>query len=130
MRVPVGKPLRVGPGDEVHVVARLRHEATLGRLFVFAKEGHNDFSPYTPMNDVIINGQPPMMTPFSLRLTKQQPMRELHFAVDFDGYVKIMQEVDASSDQTAKLRLTRKVCPHLGWREWFIRRLPWRPLNA
>ena len=53
MRVSVGKALRVGPGDEVHAVARLRAEATLGRLFVFAKEGHNDFSPYAPMIDVI-----------------------------------------------------------------------------
>ena len=51
------KALRVGPGDEVHVVARLNQQATLGRLFVFASEGLNDFSPYAPMSDVVVNGR-------------------------------------------------------------------------
>ena len=130
MRASVGKALRVGPGDEVHVVARLRAEATLGRLFVFAKEGQNEFSPYAPMIDVMINDRPPVLTPLMLRLTSLTPMRELRFAVDFDGYVQIMQEIDYKTDPLARVRLTRIVCPHLSWREWFVRSLPWRPLSV
>ena len=131
MRVDVGKALRVGPDDEVHVVARLRPEATLGRLFVFAREGrHNEFSPYAPMIDVMVNDRPPMLTPLMLRLTTQQPMRELQFAVDFDGYIKIVQEVDTAKDPLVRIKLQRTICPHLGWRDWLVRSLPWRPMSA
>jgi hypothetical protein len=131
MRVPVGKTLRVGPGDEVHVVARLRPEATLGRLFVFAKEGRNEtFSPYTPMVDILVNGQPPILTPLMLRLTTLQPMRELQFNADFDGYVRIFQEVDTVKDALARVKLARKICPSLGWRDWLVRSLPWRPMSV
>jgi hypothetical protein len=130
MRVSVGKTLRVGPGDEVHLVARLRPEATLGRLFVFAKEGLNDYSPYAPMLDVMVDDRPPVLTPLMLRLTQQQPMRELQFAADFDGYVKIMQEVDTAKDPLARIKMRRIVCPRLGWRDWLVRSLPWRPLSV
>jgi len=131
MRVRVGKALRVGPGDDVHIVARLRLGATLGRLFVFAREGRrNEFSPYAPMIDVMVNDRPPVLTPLMLRLTEQQPMRELQFAADFDGYVQIMQEVDTSKDPLAQIRLRRTICPRLGWRDWLVRSLPWRPMSA
>jgi hypothetical protein len=131
MRVAVGKTLRVGPGDEVHLVARLRPEASLGRLFVFAKEGQNEtFSPYTPMVDILVNGQPPILTPLMLRLNTQQPMRELQFVADFDGYVRIFQEVDTAKDVLARVRLQRTICAQLGWRDWLVRSLPWRPTSA
>ena len=130
MRVSVGKALRVGPGDEVRVVARLRQEATLGRLFVFAKEGQNEFSPYAPMLDVMINDRPPILTPLMLRLTDRQPMRELQFAADFDGYIQIMQEIDTAKDPLARIKLRRTICPRLGWRDWLVRSLPWRPMSA
>ena len=131
MRVDVGKALRISPGDEVHLVARLRAEATLGRLFVFAKEGrHNEFSPYAPMIDVMVNDRPPILTPLMLRLTTQQPMRELQFTADFDGYIQIMQEVDTSKDPLARIKLRRTICPRLGWLDWIVRSLPWRPLSV
>jgi len=130
MRVSVGKKLRVGLGDAVHVVARLRPEATLGRLFVFAKEGRNEFSPYAPMIDIMVNDRPPILTPMMLRLTTQHPMRELQFVADFDGYVQIMQEVDTSKDPLARIKLRRTICPRLGWRDWLVRSLPWRPMSA
>ena len=130
MRVAVGKTLRVGPGDEVHLVARLRPEASLGRLFVFARECRgNQFSPYAPMLDIA--GEKPMLTsPLTLRVSLQAPAAELKFTVDFDGYVKIFQEVDTAKDVLARVKLRRTICARLGWRDWLVRSLPWRPMSA
>jgi len=131
MRVSVGKTLRVGPGDEVTVIARLRPEATLGRLFVFAREcSGNEFSPYAPLLDISPDGKPMLTAPLTLRVSTQHPMRELQFAVDFDGYVKIMQEVDTAKDPLARTKMRRIVCPRLGWRDWLVRSLPWRPMSV
>lgn len=127
MRVPVGKALRVGPGDEVVVQARLPMSSKLGRLFVFASDG-GEYSPYTDDVDVV-SDKPRMVTPMSLRLTPQNPLRELKFVSCVDGCIRIMQEIDTANEQRAKIRIHRKVCPSLGWREWvtrkFIRILPW-----
>ena len=48
MRVPTGPRLRVGPGDAVILSARLPNSAPLGRLYVFAREGEEEYSPYIP----------------------------------------------------------------------------------
>jgi hypothetical protein len=130
VRVAVGKPIRVGPGDEVVVQARLPAASGLGRLFVFAREDRgNDFSPYVPCADELAYGQPKMLSPLSLRLTRQAPGRLLQFRVDIDGFIQLMQEVDALDEPVAKVRLRRRINSDLDWKKRIARRisglLPW-----
>lgn len=125
MRIPVGNILRVGPGDKVVVQGWLPAPAKLGRLFVFASENGAAFSPYVPnVADVIVaNGRPAMMTPLSMRVYGAQPVRQLAFTSDIDGFICVMQEVDTRDDPLVKVRLTRTINPNLGWIDWAQRKL-------
>ena len=69
MRVPVGKTLRVSPGDEVVIRGTLPPPGKLGRLFVFASENGAKFSPYVPnVADILVaNGMPTMLSPLTMR---------------------------------------------------------------
>lgn len=126
MRVVVGKTLRVGPGDEVVIRGSLPKEAKLGRLFVFASENGAEFSPYAlNIADMLVsNGKPVFLQPLSLRLVPTQPERHLSFVADIDGYVRVMQEVDTANDPKAKVKLTRRINPNLGWIAWMQRKIP------
>jgi len=116
MRLPASKPLRVRPGDEVLVRARLSKASRLGRLFIFAREGEETFSPYVPGLSALPSGdEPRMMSPISLRLAETQPSRSASFVSDIDGYVCVMQEVDSKADLLAKVSLRRKINPALPW---------------
>lgn len=128
MRVPVGRAIRVGRGDEIVVHAKLTVPTTLGRLFVFASEGGSEFSPYVQNTDIVTD-KPHMFTPMSLRLTPASPLKELSFTSDIDGKIRIMQEIDTNADARAKVRLQRRICPNLGWGEFLARKVmgawPW-----
>lgn len=131
MRVPAGKALRVEPGDEVFITARLVPSERLGRLFVFAREATGgDFSPYVPNIANMVEGEPRLMQPMSLRLTDTRRDRRLSFVSDIDGFICVMQEVDTAKDPLVKIRMKRKICPQLGWREWLHRKMtvffPWQ----
>ena len=125
MRVHAGRKLRVGPGDEVVVQARLPSSSPgLGRLFVFAREGHSgQFSPYVPHAGDVVSGTPQMVTPMAIRLTKAAPVRELRFESDIDGFIRLMQEVDSLDEPSAKVRLKRKINPTLDWKQRMRRRM-------
>jgi hypothetical protein len=132
VRVAVGKKLRVGPGDEVVIRGILPPTAKLGRLFVFASEHGAEFSPYVlHVSEMLVaNGRPTMLAPLSLRLTEGRADRELTFVADISGYIRVMQEVDAPNDPRAKIKMTRKINPDLGWAAWFQRKfIPWPMLN-
>jgi hypothetical protein len=124
MRVQVGRKLRVGPGDEVVIRGRLPASGKLGRLFVFASENGAEFSPYVPnvADALVVNGRPTFMTPLSLRIVGPEAARSLSFVADIDGFVCVMQEVDALDDPKAKIKMTCKVNPTLGWVGWFQRK--------
>ncbi len=119
MRVEVGTALEVSQGDEVSLVAKLVPPADLARLFVFAKERGNDrFTPYVPglvakMTCATGADEPPLMTPLMLRLHAQQRQKTVKFIADFDGEVRVMQEVDVATDILAKTRLKRGPNPAL-----------------
>ena len=129
MRVPVGKTLRVGRGDEVVIRGQLPTAAKLGRLFVFASENGARFSPYVPhVADIIVaNGQPTMLSPVTIRLITGRADRQIKFTADIDGFIQVMQEVDDKSDLLADVKLSRTINPDLGWIEWAKRKfIPWQ----
>ena len=125
MRVPVGKALRVGRGDEVVVRGTLPPPGKLGRLFVFASENGAQFSPYVPnVADIIVsNGMPTMLSPLTMRLLTERADRQIKFTADIDGFIQVMQEVDEATDPLAKVRLSRTINPDLGWIDWAKRKL-------
>lgn len=132
MRVAVGKALRVGPGDEVFVRGQLIPDAKLGRLFVFAKSGTAEFSPYVlnvAEQLMVVGDRPIMMTPLSMRLNDRSREKELSFVADIDGVIRVMQEVDSKTEPTAKVTLSRRICQSLPWRQKLKRKLsgilPW-----
>lgn len=123
MRVRAGRALRVSPGDEIVLRARLPEGRRLGRLFVFMREREGaDFSPYVPSDDLVTD-EPKMHNLMSMRLTYERPDRSVKFIADFDGHVCLMQEIDDASEPLAKVRLSRKVCPSLPWRARLQRRV-------
>jgi len=129
MRVPVGKSLRVAPGDEVVIRGILPPPAKLGRLFVFASENGAKFSPYVPnVADILVaNGMPTMLSPLSMRLLTERAHREIKFTADIDGFIQVMQEVDEATDPLAKVKLSRTINPDLGWIDWAKRKFtPWQ----
>jgi hypothetical protein len=130
MRVTCGRRVRVGPGDRLVAVARLPHDSKgLGRLYVFARTlGDTDYSPYVPMLQGLVElAQPQMLSPLSLRLTSAQPQRQLSFTSDIDGWVRLMQEVDAEKDPRCAIKWTRTVSPELSYRDRFVHLLRgWR----
>ena len=125
MRVPVGKALRVAPGDEVVIRGTLPTAAKLGRLFVFASENGAQFSPYVPnVADIIVsNGMPTMLSPLSMRLLTERADRQIKFKADIDGFIQVMQEVDDATDPLAKVKLARTINPDLGWIDWAKRKI-------
>lgn len=125
MRVPVGKALRAGPGDQVEIRGRLPPDAKLGRLFVFASEKRSKFSPYVPnVADMLVNnGRPQILSPLMFRLHDVQPVHTIRFKSDIDGFFRVMQEVDEPDDPRVAVTLTRKINPNLGWGEWIQRKL-------
>jgi hypothetical protein len=129
MRVPVGNTLRVGCGDEVVVHGQLPPAGKIGRLFVFASENGSKFSPYVPhVSDILVaDGRPTMLTPLSLRLIGERSSRHLRFKADIDGFIHVMQEIDATDDPRAKVKLTRTINPDLSWIDWAKRKFtPWQ----
>ena len=124
MRVVASKALRVGLGDEVTIWAALPKGSSLGRLFVFAREGESEFSPYVQNVAAMlaVETKPQMMTPMMFRLNNLRSEREIHFKSDIDGWFCVMQEVDTLDDPRVRVHLKRRVNPALGWREWFARK--------
>lgn len=116
--MPSGRPVRVWPGDIVAVQAWLV-SSSLGRLYVFARETcEAQFSPYIPnVEHAMSRGDPYMASPMSLRLVRERPVQELSFTADINGFVQVMQEVDAPLDPRARVRIYRRVCPDVAWRE-------------
>lgn len=130
MRIAVSRMTRVGPGDKIVIQARLAAGASrLGRLFVFARaRPDTNFSPYVAgigSGLMIEEGEPRMYSPLSLRLTEGQPARQLKFTADIDGHIQVMQEVDTADEPLAKVKLQRKICSGLGWKQWLSRIWPW-----
>ncbi|MEY9493742.1 hypothetical protein [Bradyrhizobium elkanii] len=125
MRVTVGRPIRVDPGDTVAVRGQLPEKAKLGRLYVFAKEDAADaFSPYVQNIGVVTaQASPHLYTPMSMRLDSYRREYEMSFVADIDGFIRVMQEVDTAKEPRAKVRIKRTICPGLGWREWLVRKL-------
>ena len=132
MRVAVGKKVRVGPGDEVVIRGQLAHNAKLGRLFVFAKEGDVEFSPYVQnvCNLLAVSGdRPQIFTPMHMRLDSAKPQREISFTADIDGWIRVMQEVDRPNDVKAIVKIERTMNPALPWMQKLSRKIsemiPW-----
>lgn len=130
MRVPVSRALRIEPGDTVNIRARLVLPGKLHRLFVFSKDrAGGDYSPYVAAQLLDFGGEPRMVSALGLRVSEALPTRELHFVADFDGYIKIMQEVDRPNDVRARVSLRRQIDPALPWQTKVVRRLsgmaPW-----
>lgn len=122
MRVMVGKPIRVGPGDTIAVRGQLPETAKLGRLYVFAKEGQGQFAPYVQNIGVVTpSNEPFMYTPMSFRLDSARREYTTSFVADFDGFIAIQQEVDTAKDPRVKVRMKRTICRDLGWKEWLTR---------
>jgi hypothetical protein len=127
VRVANGKQLRVGPGDEVVIRAALG-DATLGRLYVFARErGDVELSPYVAhLNELTMtggDGMPRMMSTISLRLVEARPTREVSFVSDIDGFIQVMEEIDTADAPRAKVRVKRIVCRNLPWPKRMLRLL-------
>ena len=124
MRVSIGRALRVGPGDEVVIRGQLPAQAKLGRLFVFAKEGEADYSPYVAnvREKMAVGDMPQMLSPMMLRLDSYRRQSEISFTADIDGYIRVMQEID-KGDPKAVVKLTRTICPHLSWKDRMLRKL-------
>jgi len=132
VRVEVGKPVRVGPGDEIVIRGQLPKNSRLGRLYVFAREGKAKFSPYVANVGkmlAVVGERPQMYTPMSMRLSEQRPQHEISFVADIDGWFRIMQEVDRADDAKAIVKIKRRIDPTLPWRPWLVRYLrglwPW-----
>lgn len=125
MRVAASAQLRVWPGDEVIITARLPCASELSRLFVFAREGDASYSPYVPgiADALMVNGYPQMMNMLSLRLTRQHSLRELKFTADINGWITVMQELDGKADPLAKIRLQRRINPNLPWHAQLVRKI-------
>lgn len=125
MRVQVGRKQRVGPGDQIIIRGKLPASGKLGRLFIFASENKAQFSPYVlhAADALVANGRPAFLTPLYLRLVGPGAVRELSFVADIDGYICVMQEVDAKDDPLAQVKITRKVNPDLSWRDRLQRKL-------
>jgi hypothetical protein len=123
--VSAARAVRVGPGDRIVIRGQLPHDGKLGRLYVFASENGAPFSPYVHgvANMLAVNGQPQMMSQLSLRLVPAHPVRELSFVSDIDGFICIMQEVDALTDPRAKIRIACTINPELGWKDWLKRKV-------
>lgn len=132
MRVPIGKTLRVAPGDRVIIRGRLPPDAKLGRLFVFASENGAEFSPYAlnVANMVVADGKPTLLSPLSMRLVPSIPERDLSFVADIDGYVRVMQEVDTPKDPKVKIKMSRTINPNLSWVERLQRRISLWPMTT
>jgi hypothetical protein len=114
VRAPASRIVRVWPGDQVVVRARLKGPASLARLYVFAREVvSEEFSPYVPTID--LGGAPVMQSPLMLRLTSENPSRTIGFEVDVDGYIRVVQEIDRPTDQCAQVRIKRVAAPSTSW---------------
>jgi len=124
MRVPTGRRLRVGPGDAVILLARLPGSAQLGRLYVFAREGDEDYSPYIPgLASIPEYETPTMMSPLYGRLTETRRECEISFKSDIDGWVRIYQEVDEAKDARVAVRWKYIADPDLPWPQRMLRRM-------
>lgn len=126
-----GRALRVGPGDEVVVRARLPAQSSkLSRLFVFAKPVTDEqFAPYVPQLPTLVDSlYPSLQSMLSLRLTQAQPARELKFTADINGRICIMQEIDIANEPRARVQIARTVCPDLPWyrrlQRWLVGFVP------
>lgn len=99
--------------------------AKLGRLYVFAKEGDAEFSPYVEnIGDLLaVNGPPRMYSPMSMRLDSGKPEREISFTADIDGWIRVMQEVDRPKDTKAIIKIERTINPNLPWQQRLTRKL-------
>jgi len=118
MRVPAGPRLRVGPGDEVSLLAKLPGSAPLGRLYVFARQDGEEYSPYIPGLALMPEYEMPTMNqPIHMRLTAARRESEVTFKSDIDGWVRIYQEVDADKDARVNVRWKYQVDPDLPWME-------------
>lgn len=118
MRVPAGPRLRVGPGDEVSLLAKLPGSAQLGRLYVFAREGGEEYSPYIPgLADMPEFEMPTMNQPIHVRLTDARRESEVTFKSDIDGWVRIYQEVDGLNTPRVAVKWKYQVDPDLPWME-------------
>jgi hypothetical protein len=118
MRVEVGRQVRVSPGDIIVIRGCLAPDSKLSRLYVFAKEGDVQFSPYVEglHEKLMVSGERPQMyTPLSMRLDGHRPQHEISFVADIDGWIRIMQEVDRAHDSKAVVRIKRTVNPSLPW---------------
>jgi hypothetical protein len=121
--------MRIEPGDQVVIRARLPAKSQLGRLYVFAKEARGeDFSPYVPRMTSF--EEPSMATPVSLRLIDSHPEKRVSFTSDIDGYVCVMQEVDDFRDPLAHVNMRRIIDRNLNWRRRAARLIngmvPWK----
>jgi len=124
MRVPTGRRLRVGPGDAVILLAKLPGPAPLGRLYVFAREGDEEYSPYIPgLADMPEFEMPSMRSPIHVRLTDARRESEITFKSDIDGWVRIYQEVDGLNTPRADVRWKYMVDPALPWTQRMLRYL-------
>jgi hypothetical protein len=114
----------VNPGDEVVVRGRLRADAKLGRLFLFARQGDDEFAPYVQnVGALAAKGFPDLLTPLSLRLVRANPERQISFVSDIDGHIRVMQEVDTPKDPLVKLTVRRKINPALPWTQRLTKRI-------
>jgi hypothetical protein len=127
MRVPVGEPLRVQTGDEVTLVAALPADASLARLFVFAcDEADDHYSPYIPGVAALLDlatDRPQLLTPMMLRLNETHRSKQTKFTADFDGRLRVMQEVDRETDVRAKIKWRRQISPSLPFLQRLTRQL-------
>ena len=119
MRVPTGPRLRVGPGDAIILLAKLPGPSSLGRLYVFAREGDEpDYSPYIPgLASTPEFEMPTMRSPLHIRLTQSHPESKITFKSDIDGWVRIYQEVDEAKDTRVAVKWKYLVDPELPWME-------------
>lgn len=122
MRVKVSRSLYVLPGDDVHIYARLPVSLDFARLYVFARQMGELFSPYMLNAGMLaagdVNGKPVMGSPLALRLTNASPHRMLRFTADIRGYVQVMQEIDLPLEPVAKVKIARN--PDLFWYQRWI----------
>ena len=123
MKRPNGKALRVERGDLVEISARLARSAVLNRLFVFARQGEDDFIPYVPHMNDLMQDKPQLMTPMSLRVNDRRPKWQISFRSDITGEICVMEETDTAKDPLAKVWLRRKINPELPWTQRLTKRI-------